>query len=69
MVKCVDFVTILSFLIHTIRIKGRASCSQNGNVDYTCQLLKLSGYEHIINTPPVDLESFLENLLTQIWHW
>ena len=46
-----------------------AICSRNGNVDYTCRLLKLYGYEYIINTPPVDLESFLKNLLTKILHW
>ena len=39
---------------------------QNGNVDYTCPLFKLFGYEYVINTPPVDLESFLKNLFTKI---
>jgi len=52
-----------------VLIMGRAICSRNGNVDYTCRLLKLYDYEYIINTPPVDLESFLKNLLTKIWHW
>ena len=43
----------------------RAICSRNGNVDYTCRLLKSFGYVYIINTPTVDLESFLKNLLTK----